>query len=666
MTHWIDTDVQPLAAWIAQHPLLGTIAVFLLALSESQPAIGALVPGTAIILAVAGLAGLGYLPLVDVLVAACLGAIAGDGIAYLFGHHYRDSALKIWPLSRYPQMVTASDAFFRKHGGKSILIARFTPGVRAFVPMIAGVSGMPAVRFFVANVASAIVWAVSHVAPAAAAGASLAVLHEVSGRLVAVFAAVIILALVLTWCMRRGLTWGSQWLTVAQRRAHVALQGRAGRVAAVLRDVTHPEDGSAREMAFLGTILALSGVLLFNLVEDVLARGGVMRADHALSTLVGGWRTVWGDSIMIVITSLGDTPVTALVAVLAAAWIYWHGERRLALGVVAALAATALFVIGMKATMHVPRPMPLYSGADAFSFPSGHTTFAAALYGVLGWIWSRDLPSPWRTAVVACLSTLVAAIAVSRIYLQAHWPSDVAAGLVFGFALTSAFAIAFRHVPLDPIKPRRLLLAAFATFVTVGSAHAAMSHAKGHAMYAPQSKVQTVSTTEWLQGGWQSLPARRIDLAGEREQSIALQWGGSADELGHAFKQQGWTESVPLTLVTAGRYLSGITSALDLPVLPKLDDGRSPALTMIKASSQSNSRSVLFVWPSSLVLSDRGALPVLVGVVMQEALRHSVPMTTIASGVAVSGNSAADDLARSLPHALNVDGAAGRLVLAHP
>lgn len=666
MMHWIDTYVQPLAAWIAQHPLLGTLAVFVLALSESLPAIGALVPGTAIILAVAGLAGLGYLPLIDVLVAACLGAIAGDAIAYLFGHHYREHALKIWPLSRFPQMVAASDVFFRKYGGASILVARFTPGVRAFVPMIAGVSGMPMIRFFVANATSAIVWAASHVGPAAAAGASLAALHQVSGRLVAVLAAVIVLAIILTWFMRRGLTWGSQWLTVVQQRAHAALLGRNGRVAAVLRDLTHPAGGAAREVAFLGAILALSGVALFNLIEDVLERGGLMRADRAVSTLVGGWRTAWGDSIMIVITSLGDTPVTALVAILAAVWIYCHGERRLALGIIAALAATALFVIGMKATMHIPRPTALYSGADAFSFPSGHATFAAALYGVLGWILSRDLPSPWRTALVAGLSTLVAAIAVSRIYLQAHWPSDVAAGLIFGFALSSAFAIAFRQVQLAPIKPRQLLLAACATFLAVGAAHAATSHSKGLAMYATQSKVQTVSTAEWLQGGWRSLPVRRIDLAGEREQPVILQWGGSIGELAQLLKQRGWTESVPLSLATAGRYLSASTSATALPVLPKLNDGRSPALIMIKASSQPDRRSVLFVWPSSTVLTDQGTQPVLVGVVIDETLRHPVPMTTIVSRVPTPGTRAAEDFARSLPHALRVDGAAGLLVLAHP
>ena len=78
--------------------------------------------------------------------------------------------------------------------------------------------------------------------------------------------------------------------------------------ASTLRDLTHPEDGSAREVAFLGAIFAIAGVLLFNLVEDVLARGELMRADQAISGLVGSWRTGFGDSLMVTITALGDTP----------------------------------------------------------------------------------------------------------------------------------------------------------------------------------------------------------------------------------------------------------------------------------------------------------------------------------------------------------------------
>ncbi|MEZ5857370.1 MAG: DedA family protein [Hyphomicrobiaceae bacterium] len=173
--------VHDLAAVISHHRVLGSVAVFMLAFSESIPVIGVVAPGTAVILAISVMSGLGYLPLAAVFVAALLGAIAGDGISFWFGMTYRHQALRLWPISRYPRLIASAQRFFARHGGKSIALARFTPVVRAFVPMIAGISGMSARRFYIANVLSALAWASSHILPAAAAGASIRFIKIPSG-----------------------------------------------------------------------------------------------------------------------------------------------------------------------------------------------------------------------------------------------------------------------------------------------------------------------------------------------------------------------------------------------------------------------------------------------------------------------------------------------------
>lgn len=179
----IDSFLHQAADLVAQQPLLAIGFVFVLALSESLPVVGALVPGTATILTISAMAGVGLIPVWAVLISACLGAIAGDGAAYWLGHSYREQALRMWPMSRYPEAIRRSEEFFARHGGKSITIARFTPVVRAFVPLIAGISGMNPRHFYTANVASAIVWAISHIIPAAAAGASFVALRQHFGAL---------------------------------------------------------------------------------------------------------------------------------------------------------------------------------------------------------------------------------------------------------------------------------------------------------------------------------------------------------------------------------------------------------------------------------------------------------------------------------------------------
>ncbi|MFM9939352.1 MAG: phosphatase PAP2 family protein [Hyphomicrobiaceae bacterium] len=654
MTSFFDQYVQPVADFVAHHPLLGSVIVFLLALSESLPVIGAVSPGTATILAISALAGLGYMPVWAVLAAALLGAIVGDGLAFWFGHRYKAHALEMWPLSRYPKMIESSQAFFHRHGGKSILIARFTPVVRAFVPLIAGISGMSPARFYSANVGSAVVWAFSHILPAAAAGASLGVLHQISGRLVALVVALLAVSILMSVVMRRGLQWGSDAFVAAQRRAHAALEGRHGRLAEILRELTQPEVGAAREVAFLGAILALALVLLFNLIEDVLARGELMRADHAISTLVGSWRTAWGDSLMVAITALGDTPVTAFVALLAAGWIFWKGDRRMSLGLVAAIAVTAMFVVGLKATMQVPRPSILYTGADAFSFPSGHTTFAAALYGILGWIWSRDLERPWKVLVIAGTASLVAAIALSRVYLQAHWPSDVATGLVFGFGITAAFALAFRGADMSRLELPRLLALSVLAFMTVGAWHVLASHEKAMRMYAPQAQSRPMTTDEWRQSGWRELPAHRVDVGGENEEPIILQWSGTITELKNALAPHGWQPAVGVGLATAGAYLHGSTTATQLPVLPRLNDGRAPDLSLVRPARVGGERELLHVWVSNVVLSDRDARPILVGALLFDRLSHPLPFLTLPTRTAASPADAIAKLADVLPGTLQV------------
>lgn len=198
----IESLLHQAADLVAQQPLLAIGFVFVLALSESLPVVGAVVPGTATILTISAMAGVGLIP---VWAAACLGAIAGDGAAYWLGHSYQEQALRTWPITHYPEAIRRSEEFFARHGGKSITIARFTPVVRAFVPLIAGISGMTPRRFYIANVASAIVWAISHIVPAAAAGASFVALHQHVGAMGLTLLVLVGLAAFALWKIHAGL-----------------------------------------------------------------------------------------------------------------------------------------------------------------------------------------------------------------------------------------------------------------------------------------------------------------------------------------------------------------------------------------------------------------------------------------------------------------------------
>jgi membrane protein DedA with SNARE-associated domain len=193
----VTSFLSAITQYIAAHPHLAYTAVFLLALSESIPIIGAVVPGSGVILAVSTLVPSGVVSFWPLLAAATAGAIVGDGSSFWIGHRYQREILERRPLNRYPELVARSQAFFTRHGDKSVFLARFTPGLRAFVPLLAGILRMPASRFYAANILSALVWAPAHTLPGVLVGASVPLL----GAAAKPIAILLVLLIVLLWAV---------------------------------------------------------------------------------------------------------------------------------------------------------------------------------------------------------------------------------------------------------------------------------------------------------------------------------------------------------------------------------------------------------------------------------------------------------------------------------
>src|SRR5947209_11856607 len=128
-----------LVDYVQVHPQVAVAAVFLLALSEAVPVIGTVVPGSTLILAISALATTADISPWPLLVAAVLGAIAGDGLSFWFGHRFHRQILKGWPVNRFPRLIERSAIVIRRYGLASVFLARFTAVVRAFVPLVAGI-----------------------------------------------------------------------------------------------------------------------------------------------------------------------------------------------------------------------------------------------------------------------------------------------------------------------------------------------------------------------------------------------------------------------------------------------------------------------------------------------------------------------------------------------
>ena len=169
----MQTYLNDLIGFVSVHALSAYLAIFLAALFEAIPIFGSIIPGSTVILALSALVPSGNLKLVPVLAAAFLGAVIGDGLAYLVGYRSKESVLSAWPMSKYPNLVEDSKNFFHKYGTLAVFFARFVPPVRAFVPITAGALSMPPITFFAVNIVAVGLWAPAMVLPGVLAASAV-------------------------------------------------------------------------------------------------------------------------------------------------------------------------------------------------------------------------------------------------------------------------------------------------------------------------------------------------------------------------------------------------------------------------------------------------------------------------------------------------------------
>ncbi len=154
---------------------------------------------------------------------------------------------------------------------------------------------------------------------------------------------------------------------------------------------------------------------------------------QALSAIAGG-RNATLTSIAWVVTEAGSF---VLLAPLSIAFLLLRRWKRpaddIALVVIAAGSALLPFVV--KLIVARPRPtIEHLSHLSSLSFPSEHTTQAAAIYLTIAIMLSQSLTRGWREAAIALGVVIALAVAWSRVYLGVHYPTDVTAGLVLGWS----------------------------------------------------------------------------------------------------------------------------------------------------------------------------------------------------------------------------------------
>jgi membrane protein DedA with SNARE-associated domain len=200
---------------VALYPGWALVVAFVAAIIEALAIVGTFIPGTVIVMGVAGAAAAAGQPMLPILGVAILGAVIGDFLSYWVGFQFRFTVRKWRPLASRPQIMAGADRFFARYGAFSVALCRFIPVLRSTVPLVAGIAGMPRRRFLIANVSSALVWAPAHVFPAQLCGLLVDRLRVGDWGSAAWLGAIALACCLAVWQLHRWLT----PLLIAARRA---------------------------------------------------------------------------------------------------------------------------------------------------------------------------------------------------------------------------------------------------------------------------------------------------------------------------------------------------------------------------------------------------------------------------------------------------------------
>ena len=597
---WIDSAI----AWIGANPHAAGALVFLIAFCDALVVVGIVVPALPLLFAVGALVGLGHINGPYALACAAVGAFCGDGLSYWVGRRWGPQMRGRWPFARYPQWINRGEAMFRRHHTKSILIARFVGAVRPFVPAIAGMLHMPLRRYVLVSAFACVAWSALGLAPGWLLGASYDAVAAVADRLALVLAG-LAAAVALVWASVL-YTW--RWFAehadklLARALAWTRAHPRLGRYGAALMDPNRPESPSLLMLA--ACLLAISWVW-FTLLATLLASGGPLAIDHTVHTLMWGLRNPLADRLMAGLASVGDPAVLVPAAAIALAYLLWRRRWMAAAhwlaAVVFGLALTAL----LEAAIDMPRPPTAPAG---FGFPSVAVTMTTVVLGFFAVLIARELPGRRRVWPYMVAGVVTTVVGFARLYLGAHWPSDLVGGTLFGILWLLALGIAYRRHVQRSFWMRPLAWLFYGTFVAAALWHAPRAAAPLLAQFSAAQPTRVVGSDDWWQRDWATLPDHRNEDDPRRRWPLHVQVAGPLPPLQRALEARGWRVQPQADWVATLGMLDDDIPAREQPVLPATFDAQAETLLMVRDGAAADERLALRLWTAPARLADGTAL----------------------------------------------------------
>ncbi len=433
------SSFQPFLDWLDNHQGWTAAAIFFIAFLESLAIAGVIIPGVLLLFAACAIAGNGNMGVWITLGCAFAGAILGDGVSFFLGKYFKEHIKELWPFRNYPSWITNGEIFFERHGGKSIIIGRFVGPVRPVMPLVAGMLGMPSMRYLAANLFSAFGWAPVYVMPGFWFGASIGsgqLLPEGVGQL-------FLYSLVIIACA---------YLVIKLSHWHLSKESRLYRVLHVWAERQHnvrifwhwlsSRRGQQRVFPLLSLLLALVSFSVFVLLTFHTGSSGfLMGLDQQSHAFFNSIKHPLLDNVFNLLFQIGNSWLLLFFEGVLIVWLLFERHIAAAILCIATILTSTfllMFLVGII--------------GSSFLGLSANVVHATLLFGLSSAFIAQEMDHKDRWWIYGSAFVPIMLIGISLLYLNSRTLSDVVASLFYGLVFCGLCRLVFSRYDKQPIK----------------------------------------------------------------------------------------------------------------------------------------------------------------------------------------------------------------------
>lgn len=391
----------------------GYFILFIMAILESTPIGGIIIPGQTVVIFGGVLVKFGILNFWWVIILSASGAIIGDYIGFIVGKKYGYSFL-----AKYGKYFFFKKEYLKKtkklmhgHAGKALILGRFNGLTRAFAPFVAGTSKVKFGKFLFFNIVGGISWAVSFTLIGVIFSESFEVISRHIGKY-SMIALGIIIAVAL----------GYHFIN---KRRHIFQ--------------------SYHFKILLINIPCL--YFFFKLLDDVVNQDWITRADAILNKQIFAIASPLLDKMMIILSYLTGPDLFLFVPLLIIGILIYKKRYAQSLLMFLSIGIGNLLSTLVKALVERPRPVEAMMQYDNFSFPSYHAMMSMILFSMIIYLFKDGIKNKfWRYLFVTANVLAILIIGFDRMYLHVHYFSDVLAGFALGLFWVTLLILIFKLI----------------------------------------------------------------------------------------------------------------------------------------------------------------------------------------------------------------------------